>query len=228
VQSGTLSFRRLAPEHNELALPRPGVENECSELASLANHGDSCPRQCSPGDRYSVRGERGPKVVPVDEAGLSSARQSGDRARLPCHRASGMPFGSGWRFTPVVSAGPEGSGSGDCFFEAGYTGRFKTRDGITPVVATSDTSERTELPHLEDTCPVRASDCRPSRNCQSASCAQAPSRPEGRSTRGGRSERRAEPCRCRAQIDHQSVMADASAVVSLAILIPTPETVPIA
>jgi hypothetical protein len=186
--------------------------------------------ECLPSKLIRVRGERGPKVVPVGEAGLSSARQSGDRARLPCHRASGMPSGAGWSSHQVVSACPDESRLWRVPFRNAMYRTVQTRNGITPVVATCDTLKRTEPPHLEDTCPRRAFRLPAFTQLPSASCAQAPSRPKaaqpGTPTRqprcGGiaRSERRGELCRCRAQIDHQSVMADASALVSLAILIP--------
>ena len=183
-----------------------------------------------------VHGERGPMNVPVGEDGLSSACQGGGRARLPCHRASRMSFGSGWSFTPNRVRESGRIPALVMLFEAGYAGRFKRAMGSPRSWRRATCRERTEPPHLEDTCPLRAFGFRPSRNCQSGSCAQAPSRPEGRSTPGpptrqprwggsARSQRRAEPCRCRTQIDHRSVMADASAVVSLAVHIPTRETV---
>ena len=103
----------------------------------------------------------------------------------------------------------------------------QTGDGITLVVATCDRSERTEPPHLEDTCPLRA--FRLPAVTQLPICELRAGTVKARRPRGMRGRSDAQSL---AGAEHSStidpVMADASAVVSHAAFTAARETVQIA
>jgi hypothetical protein len=135
-----------------------------------------------------------------------------------CHATPGVSF------TPRHSACPDGSRSGNCFFEAVCTGRFK-REMESPRSWRRATHWSAPNRLIWKTLAHFARSDRGHHAIANLRAAQAPSRPEGRSPGVGMRGR--SDAQSLAGAEHRStidrVMADASAVVSFAVLIPARE-----